>query len=295
LCSVSLAEQFKEIFTVVRSLMGFARKRPILYLDLAAGLLPVVGLAVLARYTLDAPLRFIAATVLVYASLCALIGWRWPRPACALGAANRVTLLRGGLISLIAGTLVVPQALTEHANLVAVVALLALVLDGLDGWVARHTGSASAFGARFDMELDAFFILVLCLCLVTLGKVGAWVVAIGALRYVFVLAMRLWAWLDQPLPDSLRRKLICVWQVVSLLLCLSSWVDTGLANILLGMALLLLVVSFSVDVAWLFRHRGESVEPVTGPGASGVQSVVSQPEATAFLRNESHDQQGARP
>jgi phosphatidylglycerophosphate synthase len=30
-----------------------------------------------------------------------------------------------------------------------------LMLDGVDGRVARRTGSQTGFGARFDMELDA--------------------------------------------------------------------------------------------------------------------------------------------
>ena len=34
-------------------------------------------------------------------------------------------------------------------------------LDGVDGWLARRSGIASAFGARFDMEIDALLILVL--------------------------------------------------------------------------------------------------------------------------------------
>lgn len=273
---------------MIQLFKGAGRRRPIFYLELAAGLLPVLGLALVAHSTLAAPLSFVAASVLVYGALCVLIRLRWQQPARPLGAANRVTLLRGGLIALIAGTLVVPQALGEHADRVAALALLALLLDGLDGWVARRTGSASAFGARFDMELDAFFILVLCLCLMTLDKVGIWVVVIGALRYVFVLAMRIWGWLDRPLPDSLRRKLICVWQVASLLVCLSSWVDAGLARILLGVALLLLIVSFYLDVAWLFRRRYAPVE-------SAPQAAITTSESAVIFHNENHHQHGVRP
>ena len=36
-----------------------------------------------------------------------------------------------------------------------------LILDGVDGRVARARGEVSAFGARFDMETDA--LLLLCL------------------------------------------------------------------------------------------------------------------------------------
>lgn len=276
-----------------------------MYLELATGLLLLVALGLTARLALGVPLSAVAAAILVYAALCALLGLRWKRPARPLGAANRVTLLRGVLVSLIAGSLVVPQALTEHADLVAALALVALVLDGLDGWVARRIGSATAFGARFDMELDAFFILVLCLCLMTIGKVGAWVVAIGVLRYVFVLAMRVWPWLAQPLPESMRRKLICVWQVASLVLCLSSWVDAGSAGALLVVALLLLVASFGIDTLWLYRHHreGEQVVKPVSENASPPDSLTQG--ALACTGGESHaemvwaepgqTQQGVRP
>ena len=40
-------------------------------------------------------------------------------------------------------------------------ATVALILDAVDGQVARRTATASPLGARFDMEVDAFLILVL--------------------------------------------------------------------------------------------------------------------------------------
>ena len=40
-------------------------------------------------------------------------------------------------------------------------ATVALLLDAVDGQVARRTNTVSALGARFDMETDAFLVLVL--------------------------------------------------------------------------------------------------------------------------------------
>ena len=102
------------------------------------------------------------------------------------------------------------------------------------------------------MELDAFLILALCVHLLVMGKAGSWVLAIGAMRYVFVAAMRIWPWLDGPLPESKRRKLVCVWQVGSLLLCLLPAVGAGQAAPLLALALGLLAWSFAVDVRWRY-------------------------------------------
>ena len=100
-----------------------------------------------------------------------------------LGAANRVTLTRAALVGGV--TALVADALVGSPNIPVIVglAVVALILDGVDGWVARRTRTVSALGARFDMEVDAFLILVLSVYVA--GSVGPWVLAIGAARYAF--------------------------------------------------------------------------------------------------------------
>jgi phosphatidylglycerophosphate synthase len=65
------------------------------------------------------------------------------------------------------------------------------MLDGVDGWLARKFGLASEFGEYLDKEADAFLMLVLCLLLYTTGRLGAWVILPGVLRYGFVLFIAL--------------------------------------------------------------------------------------------------------
>src|SRR4051794_27037258 len=89
--------------------------------------------------------------------------------APGLGAANRVTLARavlvGGVAALVADGLAADGLLRPGAVATLVgLAAVALVLDGVDGWVARRTGTVSELGWRFDMEVDAFLILVLSIC-----------------------------------------------------------------------------------------------------------------------------------
>lgn len=229
---------------------------PVVALELLAALSLLVGLSVLGATFVDLPVQAMWAAVGVLLAVCAAILHQWPNPRTTLGPANRVTLGRAVLVALVAGVLAAPAWVQHHALWVGVVAGIALVLDGVDGWVARRCRCASAFGARFDMELDAFLILVLCVHLLVMGKAGRWVLAIGALRYVFVAAMRLWPWLDGPLPESSRRKLVCVWQVCSLLLCLLPVVDAERAAPLLALALALLTWSFAVDVRWRYVNGG---------------------------------------
>ncbi|MBL9037134.1 MAG: CDP-alcohol phosphatidyltransferase family protein [Archangium sp.] len=97
-----------------------------------------------------------------------------------VGVANGITFARVGLV--LAGALS-PQPLLALAAFTAV-----WVLDGLDGWVARARGEASDFGARFDLETDAFFVAALSAALVTLVDAPPWVLVAGLLRYTLVLA-----------------------------------------------------------------------------------------------------------
>ena len=103
-----------------------------------------------------------------------------------LGPADWVTLARAtlavGVAALTADSFDQPAPV---AMLVAL-AVVALALDAVDGWVARRNGTTSALGARFDGEVDAFLILVLSVYVAR--SAGAWVLAIGAARYAFLAA-----------------------------------------------------------------------------------------------------------
>jgi phosphatidylglycerophosphate synthase len=115
-------------------------------------------------------------------------------------------------------------------------AIAAAAMDAVDGWLARRTGMASAFGARFDMEVDALLIQVLSILVWTHDKAGAWVVLSGLLRYGFVAAGLVWPWMERPLEPSRRRQ-------------------TAIA----AMALAFLGGSFLADTRWLVLHRREQM------------------------------------
>ena len=171
------------------------------------------------------------------------------------GIANQVTLLRAGLACLAGGALLAggsPSALDW--SLAALVAV-ALSLDSVDGWLARRFGLSSSFGARFDLEIDALLILILALLVWRADRAGAWVLAIGLLRYLFVLAGWVFPRLRAPLPASRRRQAVCVQQGVTLLMCLLPPVSAMLASLAAGAALLALLASFAADVIYLAGAR----------------------------------------
>ncbi|MFK8103378.1 MAG: CDP-alcohol phosphatidyltransferase family protein [Saprospiraceae bacterium] len=71
------------------------------------------------------------------------------------------------------------------------IALVAMLADGVDGWLARHFQTESDFGAYLDMESDAFFVCTMSTILYLNHYFGAWILAIGFLRYAYVLLIYL--------------------------------------------------------------------------------------------------------
>ncbi|MBV2357998.1 CDP-alcohol phosphatidyltransferase family protein [Streptomyces sp. J2-1] len=169
----------------------------------------------------------------------------------SFGPANRVTLGRatlvGGVTALVAESFESAPPVTLLVGLTAV----ALLLDGVDGQVARRTGTSSALGARFDMEVDAFLILVLSVYVST--QLGAWVLLAGGMRYAFVAAARFLPWLNAPLPPSFARKTVAAVQGVALLLAGARLLPHAANLLIVLLALASLVWSFGRDVVWLHR------------------------------------------
>ena len=166
-----------------------------------------------------------------------------------LGWANRVTLLRALLAAVLFGCLLAP----ERRGLIAGLAIIAVLSDAVDGWLARRLGAASAFGARFDMETDAALTLVLCLMLVVLQVAGHWVLVVGAARYVFVAAGAVLPALRRELPPRVRRRSAAAVVMVCLAAATLPVIAPALATALAVAATAITVASFAIDVALLLR------------------------------------------
>jgi len=189
----------------------------------------------------------------------------WAARRCGrerLGPADRVTLARSVLI----GGVVALVADGGPAWPLVVLASAALALDLVDGLVARSTRTESSFGARFDMEADAFLILVLSVRVAS--ELGWWVLAIGAMRYVFVAATPAAPWLGGPLPPSRARKVVAAVQGVALVAAAAPVVPAWGAAAVVAAALASLTWSFGRDVAGLWRSgRGRAGTGAVGPAA----------------------------
>ncbi len=196
------------------------------------------------------PLAWATGVVYVLA-LVLLTEWGLRRSGRgAFGPADWITFARAILVGCAAALIAEGDfSLWRLVGLVGV----ALLLDGLDGQVARRTGTASEFGARFDMEVDAF--LILLLCIQVSRTLGLWVLAIGLMRYVFVAASWTMPWLTAPLYPSMARKTVAAVQGVVLVVAVSELLPSSVTLVSVAVALAALGWSFGRDVVWLARHR----------------------------------------
>lgn len=195
------------------------------------------------------------------------------------GPGNVVTLVRATLGQTVAALVAASFVGVDHRGLLVGLAALALALDAVDGQVARRTRSVTPLGARFDMEADAFLILVLS---VAVGPVvGWWVLAIGFARYALLLAERGWLWLRAPVPPRYWRKVVAAVQGVTLAVVVTGLLPTVEAVALLLVALGLLAESFGRDIAWLGRRRAARTRRlVARPPSAMVPTAVHVPRTS---------------
>lgn len=217
--------------------------------------LSIVSASVLGVSLLHLSAAYLPKALLLFAAGVGLVLLALPRSHgfVRMGAGNQVTLVRGGLVALLAGLLGEHGSPVTMAVAVAV-ASAAMMLDGVDGWLARRSGMESGFGARFDMETDALFVAVLALLVWQFDKAGPWVLLSGLMRYLFAAVVAIIPRLQRPVPSTNRGKTIAVLQMIALIVALAPVCGHPASAWVAAVGLLALVLSFSLDVAWLLRQ-----------------------------------------
>lgn len=172
------------------------------------------------------------------------------RESGGFGAANLVTAVRIALSALLCAA---PLLGGQRASALA---LLVLALDGVDGWLARRNAHATAFGARFDMESDAFYIASASFAAFVLDRLGGFILIAGALRYAYVLALAALHRSDAEAPRTRLGRYVFL--IVALSLVLSLWPIPYLRVPLAAAALGLLLGSFAHSFTWSLRTRVRS-------------------------------------
>jgi phosphatidylglycerophosphate synthase len=205
----------------------------------------LAGLAVIAGLPL---LTLSACASISFALLAYRCRGRWT-PVGRFGAANAVTFARlGGILCL---PWLEPLAL-------ACTALLLFALDGADGCIARRTGLASEFGEFADKESDALLVLMLCAVLYRLPDgFGAWILAPGALRYVFVLFVACARPPARREPRTALAGWISTLMILSLILCLATYpAYLAHTSAIIAVMALLLFCSFAASTYRMYCVTG---------------------------------------
>ncbi|MGI9494202.1 MAG: CDP-alcohol phosphatidyltransferase family protein [Geminicoccaceae bacterium] len=201
--------------------------------------------------------QHLIAGMIGFGILASVVNLHWAihQPGARFGEANQTTLLRSGLVCLIGSTLIADGPTPEISWYLIGMIAVALALDAVDGFLARRLRLSSAFGARFDMEIDALLLLILSLLVWQTEQAGAWVLAIGLMRYAFVGASWFFPSLNSPLDPSWRRKCVCALQGIALFACLLPPLDQTKASVIAALALAALTISFGLDIKALLLRE----------------------------------------
>src|SRR3954452_6398127 len=206
-----------------------------------------------------------------------LVGCRIRDGATTVPPADWITLTRALLAAGVAALVADSFDRPLRTAAVVVLATVALLLDAVDGQVARRTGTANPLGARFDSEVDAWLILVLSVAVAR--DSGGWVLAIGAARYALLVAGWAVPWLADSLPPRYWGKVVAAVTGIALTVAISGLLPRAVGMAVVGVALLLLVETFGRAVGWLYRTgAGERtrrvVRTLTALGAAAVVWAV---------------------
>ncbi len=207
----------------------------------------------------------------VTAAYCLWVVWRHlpenHRPGetellLRFGWGNRLTLLRGLAISLVAGFLFSPWPGGWGGWLPALLYTIADFADYVDGYAARITNHATRLGARLDMEFDGLGLVIVTLLAVWYGQLPPWYLPIGLARYFFVFGL----WLRQKrrlpiydLPHSKHRRIFAGFQMAFVSVVL--WPIVPATGAAIAGTLFALATSASFLRDWLVAIGG--IDPAT--------------------------------
>jgi len=186
------------------------------------------------------------------------------RPYGSLGAANALTLVRGGAFAAVAGFAVVDPT-TELAWLVAALYGGGCALDWIDGFAARRAGRTTVLGARLDMAFDTLGFLVAPVVGVLWGKLPVWYLSLSLARYLFRAGRGLRRRRGRPVydlpPSRVRRPLAGV-QMAFITLALAPVLPATTVRTLAAIVLVPSLAVFARDylvVSGYFRGRKGNV------------------------------------
>lgn len=105
------------------------------------------------------------------------------------GPGNLMTMIRGTLIAMLSGFLLLAKLPGLWGWLPAALYILSDITDFLDGYLARVSDVVTRLGETLDMNYDALGVLVVTLLAFQYGTVPWWYLPFGFARYLFLLGL----------------------------------------------------------------------------------------------------------
>ena len=140
-------------------------------------------------------------------------------------------------------------------KIIIILSTVSLIMDGLDGFIARKYNLVSKFGEIIDQESDNFLMLVISISLYLNKDIGLYVFFIPLYRYAFLVSMKKYDWLQRTLPSSQFRKIACVLTIVLMIMSQDVYFNYENTLFLVILSLFIITFSFSKDIIWLYRNK----------------------------------------
>jgi len=162
------------------------------------------------------------------------------KPAVFLLAALRVSPNMVSVTQIWVGAAIV-FTVSSHPRLAFLLFLLTLLLDSLDGTLARHTGRASSFGALLDQFCDHVREMLVIAALARAGALRPFPAVLYAIAYPALnLTLFLCNYHQVPLPLALKSYLVVYPALFAYLWFGVNWLD-GAVNLSIGLMGLVVV------------------------------------------------------
>lgn len=167
------------------------------------------------------------------------------------GIANWVTMMR---FVLLASCFLSYMALGIYWFFGLIV--FAVILDVVDGKIARRMGQESSFGQYFDMEVDAFYVMGMALYFYFTTGLGVWLLLPGLLRYIYRILV--W-WGPHKNFRETKKKYAATFAGLNFaLLAIAIPLPTFYQSTVIFAAAMLVTVSFSISFLEYFSHAEKS-------------------------------------
>lgn len=165
-----------------------------------------------------------------------------------IGYANIITLFRLFLL------IVLAFYHTDIENLFLFFTFLFLIiLDGIDGYIARRFHQTSEMGECLDMETDAFMVLVLSWIHFSEGRLGYWILIPGSLKYFYTVLFYFKEWGNK---EFLRKKIRALIAVVFFVSLITPFVfASSISQPICMVASMLIIISFGLSAVLKFLNR----------------------------------------